>query len=96
MALFSVNALNGLLLISTSNIDCKGETLRCVNALNGLLLISTNEENKKFKQQRECQCPQRASTHFYAYLLGWFWGAAEGVNALNGLLLISTVASRKP
>ncbi len=46
-----VNALNGLLLISTEKIlDTKKWTI-CVNALNGLLLISTLKIEAELKQQ---------------------------------------------
>ena len=88
----SVNALNGLLLISTFKIAINNLSSNCVNALNGLLLISTQFIRKKkflpkvsmpstgfysfllYKRLREhelsrmCQCPQRASTHFYGSL----------------------------
>ena len=41
-----VNALNGLLLISTNKLKRKeAHNMKCVNALNGLLLISTNEKD---------------------------------------------------
>ena len=38
-----------------------------------------------------CQCPQRASTHFYPTLMQQKQIEMIGVNALNGLLLISTL-----
>ena len=37
--------------------------MRCVNALNGLLLINCVAFGKTGEL---CQCPQRASTHFYS------------------------------
>ena len=43
-----------------------------------------------------CQCPQRASIHFYKPKQEKRLQLSECVNALNGLLSISTVASRKP
>ena len=62
----SVNALNGLLLISTSETKCIALYITCVNALNGLLLISTDGSlYVVYTNKKTCQCPQRASTHFY-------------------------------
>ena len=63
--------------------------MKCVNALNGLLLISTMKKSKKMGNFKMCQCPQRASTHFYS-MFNMSDDEANGVNALNGLLLIST------
>ena len=61
-----VNALNGLLLISTlEQVQEWNFHQRSVNALNGLLLISTRMELWWLILQWRCQCPQRASTHFY-------------------------------
>ena len=40
----------------------------CVNALNGLPFISTEIEMIKDPEIRKCQCPQRASIHFYGSL----------------------------
>ena len=61
-----------------------------VNALNGLLLISTAVYRFTFFYEAWCQCPQRASTHFYRRLRFIWRKMNMGVNALNGLLLIST------
>ena len=60
-----VNALNGLLLISSSTYRKLLCYSICVNALNGLLLISSVlfTSNKELIQM--CQCPQRASTYFF-------------------------------
>ena len=54
---------------------------RSVNALNGLLLISTNYSRKINKRPGIlCQCPQRASTHFYSVLNGLQILAATNVS----------------
>ena len=60
-----VNALNGLLLISS--IDKPGDINfeESVNALNGLLLISSTAAIFGWGKYQMCQCPQRASTHFF-------------------------------
>ena len=64
-----VNALNGLLLISSTN-DYKNDlSYICVNALNGLLLISSYKRSITITDNNEvCQCPQRASTYFFRTL----------------------------
>ena len=64
----------------------------CVNALNGLLSISTGRKPGGISKNFRCQCPQRASIHFYDESRRWLYN--EGcVNALNGLLSISTIES---
>ena len=86
-----VNALNGLLSISTyTREELNKRCEKCVNALNGLLSISTDFCDGCPCDDKVCQCPQRASIHFY-------WNRIYGnrqqincVNALNGLLSIST------
>ena len=60
-----VNALNGLLSISTYYLITYNKKLECVNALNGLLSISTGGKQPERNSCRLCQCPQRASIHFY-------------------------------
>ena len=67
---YGVNALNGLLLISSAlKYALKEYCGCCVNALNGLLLISSAlqllVERKRISM---CQCPQRASTYFFQEL----------------------------
>ena len=42
-----------------------------VNALNGLLLISTSFVTALASALEVCQCPQRASTHFYLNAFGF-------------------------
>ena len=44
------------------------QKIQCVNALNGLLLISTKVCLTWATMKQMCQCPQRASTHFYSIL----------------------------
>ena len=44
----------------------------CVNALNGLLSISTLTSYIRSQKLKVCQCPQRASSHFYrVYYQKW-------------------------
>ena len=63
---YCVNALNGLLSISTAKpMKRKSRPNYCVNALNGLLSISTNCKRSLHVYDKKCQCPQRASIHFY-------------------------------
>ena len=63
-----VNALNGLLLISSGKlIWYKGRAFYCVNALNGLLLISSEIDELLVNSKSSCQCPQRASTYFFHF-----------------------------
>ena len=86
----SVNALNGLLLISSKDGKLQWVIGNCVNALNGLLLISSKELTAHVVKTKLCQCPQRASTHFFSYER-CRTSKRKCVNALNGLLLISSV-----
>ena len=86
-----VNALNGLLLISTENFRKYFPIPVGVNALNGLLLISTAFAFLEDYDHKACQCPQRASTHFYENIVIEQLKEKGCVNALNGLLLISTM-----
>ena len=86
----SVNALNGLLLISSEMYKLFKFTTLGVNALNGLLLISSicliSEKNL------HC-CVSMPSTGFYLFLQKTEKReeiCLKGVNALNGLLLISS------
>ena len=61
-----------------------------VNALNGLPFISTTlRERLKLIFLEMCQCPQRASIHFYRAKRGTIV-LNKRVNALNGLPFIST------
>ena len=68
-------------------------TSRCVNALNGLLSISTEKKGVKKSIAELCQCPQRASIHFYWEKVLQQTYKHNCVNALNGLLSISTLTS---
>ena len=61
----SVNALNGLLLISSKIKKTGGIYHEGVNALNGLLLISSVKPRNCRHVHIMCQCPQRASTYFF-------------------------------
>ncbi len=61
-----VNALNGLLLISSGIKMSEFRIYHGVNALNGLLLISSAKEVcSTMMSMILCQCPQRASTYFF-------------------------------
>ena len=60
-----VNALNGLLLISSFDILYVKTNVNGVNALNGLLLISSFQYGNGSIVYYSCQCPQRASTYFF-------------------------------
>ena len=63
---FCVNALNGLLLISSlRKVIMMTSTIKRVNALNGLLLISSGTNAYVEDNLVLCQCPQRASTYFF-------------------------------
>ena len=64
--------------------------VKSVNALNGLLLISSKNKRNDRSNNRECQCPQRASTYFFKYEGYLSDDDRKCVNALNGLLLISS------
>ena len=116
MPLQRVNALNGLLLISSKQqVMSLNQKMDCVNALNGLLLISSGHYDNNhiftgtvsmpstgfysFLPQKMmelvnkfavCQCPQRASTHFFKQKGVLDPCTKRCVNALNGLLLISS------
>ena len=140
----SVNALNGLLLISSKDGKLQWVIGNCVNALNGLLLISSRMKDVELPKESVsmpstgfysflllsevlqkrihsvsmpstgfysflhisqvgrlnegfvCQCPQRASTHFFGTIKPVKGSQYECVNALNGLLLISSVPSQNP
>ena len=67
--------------------------VKSVNALNGLLLISSKNKRNDRSNNRECQCPQRASTYFFKYEGYLSDDDRKCVNALNGLLLISSAAA---
>ena len=86
-----VNALNGLLLISSGIKMSEFRIYHGVNALNGLLLISSKNKRNDRSNNRECQCPQRASTYFFKYEGYLSDDDRKCVNALNGLLLISSI-----
>ena len=62
----------------------------CVNALNGLLAISTTLKSGEVVLLEMCQCPQRASSHFYQCLQERKRNRQNCDNAPNGLLAIST------
>ena len=85
-----VNALNGLLLISSCHFTKTQNTMIIgVNALNGLLLISSSGLDRK-EATYHVSMP---STGFYLFLLSLTSLTTKyqfGVNALNGLLLISS------
>ena len=66
--LCGVNALNGLLLISSRKCETNLWWDICVNALNGLLLISSALQKIFMGGDHVCQCPQRASTYFFSTL----------------------------
>ena len=90
-----VNALNGLLLISSPEaVKVCILSLICVNALNGLLLISSKKGAYYDRGTGKCQCPQRASTYFFL-ISPRKRERNLCVNALNGLLLISSLSIRK-
>ena len=96
--LICVNALNGLLSISTEVVAVVDDYVLSVSmpstGFYPFLLCPTLGELQTLKGM--CQCPQRASIHFYRFMICSEFIGPRCVNALNGLLSISTVASRKP
>ena len=86
-----VNALNGLLLISSvfyEKITLQRKRCQCPQRASTHFFI-----DKAFdiaERCRRCQCPQRASTHFFCRIRKVFKRTEICVNALNGLLLISS------
>ena len=85
-----VNALNGLLSISTkkkSSIYRKRSVSMPSTGFYPFLLIT---QNLKWNALNLCQCPQRASIHFYIRKYSEKPSATHCVNDLNGLLSIST------
>ena len=63
----SVNALNGLLLISSQNI-CNLNRILCVSMPStGFYLFLPLDGWKMLKTINMCQCPQRASTYFFRF-----------------------------
>ena len=120
--LLCVNALNGLLLISSfSRIFGKKTPISQVSmpstGFYSFLLLSEVLQKRihsvsmpstgfysflhisqvgRLNEGFVCQCPQRASTHFFGTIKPVKGSQYECVNALNGLLLISSVPSQNP
>ena len=91
---YCVNALNGLLSISTlPNIGWIADIERNVSMPStGFYPFLQDSPSPKKSSKGSCQCPQRASIHFYRIIFSTAPNTCC-VNALNGLLSISTVRS---
>ena len=116
----SVNALNGLLLISSrmKDVELPKESVSMPSTgFYSFLLLSEVLQKRihsvsmpstgfysflhisqvgRLNEGFVCQCPQRASTHFFGTIKPVKGSQYECVNALNGLLLISSVPSQNP
>ena len=84
-AVYCVNALTGLCLISTCTIDTYSQFLLGVNALTGLCLISTVSTWVDAKRRSLwCQCPHGLMPHFYSKKVKESFIYGHCVNALSG------------
>ena len=85
----SVNALNGLLLIS-SMLFMKMIPYSYVSMPSTGFYLFLPSLKQDSNHQELCQCPQRASTYFFTVKHILNRDFYQSVNALNGLLLISS------
>ena len=89
-----VNALNGLLLISSTCTKLMSWHSKTVSMPStGFYLFLPNNRSECQSSKTKCQCPQRASTYFFIDIVSKIPNRENRVNALNGLLLISSVGS---
>ena len=87
-----VNALNGLLLISSTCTKLMSWHSKTVSMPStGFYLFLPNNRSECQSSKTKCQCPQRASTYFFIDIVSKIPNRENRVNALNGLLLISSL-----
>ena len=92
ICLKGVNALNGLLLISSEILETEDENVKMCQCPQraSTYFFELKKKSPAFTTEL-CQCPQRASTYFFSLDTDPSEIYAKRVNALNGLLLISSL-----